>query len=183
MERLRRTFLDSACCGLLLAAILCASSQSQAQMSDNNREYRIKAAYLYNLIKFIRWPDNHNFKNQSTNICIYGSNPFGQQLAKLDDRRANGREIDIEQLDSDETDSHCDMIFIGREAPEFQELDEEVHNHHLLIGETDDFTNQQGIIALVVQENSVQLHINLSRAKQRGFKISGNLLEVATTIQ
>src|SRR4029079_60502 len=40
-------------------------------------EYRVKAAYLYNFVKYVEWPRNDK---SSILICIAGQNPFGDVL-------------------------------------------------------------------------------------------------------
>lgn len=151
-----------------------------------SREYKIKAAYLYNLIKFISWPNNStNSANiEPTDICVYGYNPFGSVLNKLTSRKAKGRPIDIYYLSTDTDNQHCEIIFIAKKNNiDRSFLNQTGSNSHLTVGEDTAFIEQGGLISLVVTHNNVQLQINHTKAKANGFQISGNLLEIAKSVR
>ncbi|MEE8058075.1 MAG: YfiR family protein [Pseudomonadales bacterium] len=157
-----------------------------------SREYKIKAAYLYNLIKFIHWPTRTSRQSSSqddipqlaTSICVYGKNPFSQHLNKLTTRQAKGRPIEISYIKKEEKLPRCDIVFIAKDSQFPTEILNELFKQPLLtVGESRSFLNSGGIIGLVVKNNKVQLQINLTQAKTIGFEISGNLLEIAKYIK
>ena len=154
-----------------------------------SREYKIKAAYLYNLIKFVNWfalaQSKMNAQGQ-TMICVYGHNPFASYLEKLSHRKAKGRGIKISYIALQDTPERCNVIFISEQNSERANLlnSSQIMGSPLLtVGENDSFVSDGGIVGLVVEDNSVQLQINLGLAKKAGFEISGNLLEIAEVIQ
>jgi len=171
----------------LLSVIICLAllsspveSRADAGVSE---EYQIKAAYLYNLIKFIQWPvDQANLL--VTKICVVGSNPFLTQLENLTSRTANGRPIEILYKPAMKRIEDCNILFIPKNFSDSKKLLHYITEKPILtVGEKPSFLEQGGIVSLVVASNKVQLHINQSRAKSVGFEISGNLLEVAKIVQ
>jgi hypothetical protein len=150
------------------------------------REYRIKAAYLYNLSKFITWPDEGaQDKSAPVMICVYGYNPFGQYLEKLQERTVKGRPIAIRYVNDHQPISGCQILFISQHnttTPKALTMSPS-SSPVLTVSDDEDFLNHGGLVALVTVNNNVQLDINLSRAKQAGFIISANLLEVARKIE
>ena len=160
-----------------------------------SREYKIKATYLYNLIKFIRWPNNE-LKNSDTNsppntavssttrICIYGHNPFSQYLDKLTLKKAKGKKISVKYIHRETVQPLCDMLFIAEQSQlTAEKLQELIQLPVLSVGESSEFLDIGGLISLTVKNNNVQLQINHSQAKAKGFEISSNLLEIAKRVK
>lgn len=154
-----------------------------------SREYKIKAAYLYNLIKFVNWPSAASSEMQTlghTSICVLGHNPFLTHLEKLGSRQARGRGIDVKYIVRLEPPHYCNIIFISGQNENSSQLlnnSQLMSPSALIVGEGADFVDGGGIVSLVVNNNNVKLRINLTQAKKIGFEISGNLLEVAEVVE
>ena len=166
----------------LLALLIVLPARSE----DLSREYRIKAAYLYNLSKFIVWPGEDTLpKEVPIKICVYGYNPFDNYLDKLRERPVRGRMIAIRYVQERESIDDCQMLFVSQHntatpkllnaAPPYPPI--------LTVSDDEDFLTRGGLVSLVTVNNNVQLDINLTRAKQTGFSVSANLLEIAHRIQ
>jgi hypothetical protein len=155
-------------------------SRSDIGTSD---EYKIKAAYLYNLIKFIQWPKDDKLL-LVTRVCIIGSNSILKPFTNLSHRKVKGRPIEIHyQSDSGRLD-RCNMLFIPSDYSNPENLLSLISSSAILtVGEKPSFLEQGGIVSLIVASNKIQLHINQSQAKSNGFEISGNLLEVARIVK
>ncbi|ARN75800.1 YfiR family protein [Oceanicoccus sagamiensis] len=148
-----------------------------------SREYKIKAAYLYNLIKFVNWPESEALSQSTTNICVFGDNPFDGHLNKLSSRKAKGRDIQITYLQPQQDNAACHILFIPRSASAEIAKHDKTKPQLLTVGEDKQFLEEGGLISLVVANNNVQLQINLTKAKELGFEISGNLLEIAKVVK
>ncbi|MCP3907205.1 MAG: YfiR family protein, partial [Oceanicoccus sp.] len=118
----------------------------------------------------------------TTNICVYRANPFDGHLNKLSSRKAKGREITINYLKTDDDRSNCHILFIPNAHADEIQLIEQSDQSILTVGENQSFLTDGGLISLVVANNNVQFQINLTKAKQLGFEISGNLLEIAKIV-
>lgn len=170
------------------------------------REYQIKAAYLLNLIRFVNWPVADSDIEQRTNICLLGKNPFGRHLERLNNLRANEKIIQVSYHDNhrdghliDDYEHHkvghseshtdlsqCEIIFISSDNTDQKmllDMANTVAQQALTVGEAEDFIDQGGLVALVVNYNRIELNINLSEAKRSGFEISGNLLEITQKVK
>lgn len=170
------------CLLLLLGPML----GSVARAEDISREYRIKAAYLYNLSKFITWPDEETLgKDVPVTLCIYGYNPFETYLDKLRERPVKGRTISIRNISENQSTDGCQLLFVSQHNASTPKLlaAPPPYPPILTIGDNQDFLLQGGMVALISINNNVQLDINLTRAKQAGLTFSANLLEVAHRIQ
>ncbi len=171
----------------LLSRYVCllAFMAAPALASDDivSREYKIKAAYLYNLIKFVNWPPSAELSTTTTRICVYGNNPFDGHLNKLSSRKAKGRNIQITYLETGQDQSGCHILFTPNSQKAATVHSESASDHLLTVGENNEFLDEGGLISLVVANNNVQLQINLTKAKMLGFEISGNLLEIAKIVK
>ena len=171
---------------IMLSLLAFCALASRAGTDDLSREYRIKAAYLYNLGKFITWPDEDNMpKNASITLCVYGYNPFDNYLEKLQERQIRGRSIAVRYVGEHDAVEGCQLLFISQHnttepkilsaPPPYPPI--------LTVSDDQDFLSRGGIVTLITVSNNVQLDINLTRAKAAGFNVSANLLEIAHRIQ
>jgi len=169
-----------------LSMLLALLVVSPARGEDLSREYRIKAAYLYNLTKFIVWPDEDTkTKNAPITICVYGYNPFENYLEKLRERPVRDRTIAIRYVEERQSVDDCQLLFISQHNTNVPKLLSAAPPYPfiLTVSDDEDFLARGGIVSLVTVNNNVQLDINLTRAKQTGFSVSANLLEIAHRIQ
>ena len=103
---------------LLVAAIASQAAGASSQSSDEHstKEYRVKAAFIYNFMKFIEWPketigkgaDDENSrepkkvddkKDEPITIGIVGDNPFGKAFGPIIKKKINNRKIVIREFE------------------------------------------------------------------------------------
>lgn len=172
---------------VLAAAIALPGSIVSAEPTEPAREYKIKAAYLFNLSKFIEWPEEKGQDAETPfTICVYGHNPFADSLEKLREHKVKGRSIAIHYVAENQPVDSCKLVFLSRDntAPVPKVLSNAGGNAPILsVSDDQNFLANGGLISLVTENNTVLLDINLTRAKQIGFNISANLLEIAHKVQ
>jgi hypothetical protein len=171
----------------LALAIALPGTLASAQSEEPAREYKIKAAYLFNLSKFIEWPEEKSQDAETPfTICVYGHNPFGDSLEKLREHKVKGRSIAIHYVAENQPVDSCKLVFLSRDntAAVPKALSNAGGNAPILsVSDDKNFLASGGLISLVTENNTVLLDINLTRAKQIGFNISANLLEIAHKVQ
>ena len=179
---------------LLLVAV---SGRTAFGGDDLPSEYRIKAAYIYNLIKFITWPDETTLDSSSPlNLCVYGYNPFGNYLEKLEQRQVRSHPLKVRYVAERQSSSGCHLLFISRYntslPPELEPAKKEVAGNTapanpppvlLTVSDDADFLSHGGLIALVDIGNNIHLDINLTRARKLDLQFSANLLEIARRLE
>src|SRR5438876_11931632 len=79
-----------------VACLLCRGTQEVLAQSLSSREYEIKAAYLYNFIKYVDWPSY----GDTITIGVLGNDPFGAALARLNGKIVKGRRLLVRPLDA-----------------------------------------------------------------------------------
>ena len=161
----------------IAAAVAVASRPLFAQ--DVTAEYRVKAAFLYNFVKFVEWP-----ADQSTEpliICVAGRNPFGTLLENMvRGETANGRRLVARVIL--EPDPDCEVVFVPEGAATGAYLRAARRNPTLTIGESSTFIAQGGIVRFYIDSGNVRFEINPGAAEQAGIRISSRLLELARIV-
>ena len=143
---------------------------------DISLEYRVKAAYLYNFIKYVEWPDR---QGGTLLICIAGQNPFGTVLEGLiRNERIHGLSLATKTILGFEPD--CNVIFTPSTSNIPVYLRESLGMPILTVGETPRFIEQGGIINFFVDKGgAVRFEINRTAADRAKLRISSRLLQFA----
>jgi len=154
---------------------------------DNDGEYRLKLAFLYNFAQFVQWPPEafHDPAAPLT-MCVAGQDPFqGEIEQSLSGRSVGGHPIEIKKLGPNDDPRACHMIFVRasekREAAKI--LAALKGSSTLTVGETRGFADLGGVINLTLDENKLRFEINLDAATQTRLKISSKLLALAKIVK
>jgi hypothetical protein len=173
----RAVLLFSVLCGLLLTALPLSAQESAPS------EYQVKAAFLYNFTKFVRWPDSaFPETNSPLQIGILGDNPFGASLElAVKGKSINGHPLMVHAVNSLAEMKLCQILFICKKPKRnvTDILTALQKTSVLTVGETDDFMNAGGMIRFIMENTKVRLEINDGAAVGAGLTISSKLLNVA----
>jgi hypothetical protein len=163
-----------------LIAVACA----QAQTAD---EYQVKAAYMYNFAKFVDWPaKTFDSPAQPIVFCVLGQTPLSRPLEDaLAGKVVEHRPLIFRQLSDSKQAGKCQILFIGSpdKKPLRQTLDEVKSFNLLTVGETQDFTDEGGVIRFVLDAGRVRLEFNLDAAEEAKLRISSKLLSLGKTMR
>jgi hypothetical protein len=162
----------------LFAALACVLAVPPAQAQDTPLEYQVKAAYLYNFVKFIEWPPRA--VNGTLTICTAGRNPFGDGLDDI----VRGESIDGHAIAARVVatpQAACNVVFVPRDVIAGEYLRAARTAPVLTVGESDDFIAQGGIINFVRDAGMIRFEIDQGAAMRTGLHISSRLLRLART--
>ncbi len=166
----------------MLAAPPCASPQS-----DDESEYRVKLAFLYNFAQFVQWPtDAFPGPSGPLTICVAGEDPFkGEPEQGLSHRATGTHPLTVRRLKPEEDPRACQMIFVrSTEKKVVPRIFSAIKGSSTLtVGESKGFAERGGIINLTLQENKLHFEINIDAANQTRLKISSKLLALATIVK
>ena len=84
---------------VLLTCLLVADAYPESN-SAQYKEYEVKAAFMYNFLKFIDWPEEKMASNGNQIIIgIIGQDPFGSAADILKDKKVEDRNVVIKRFD------------------------------------------------------------------------------------
>lgn len=179
-----RSLVCACCCAVLL---LFGNDTARANGPVISKEYKLKAAFLYNFTRFVDWPASQ-FASDSSPIVIavLGTNPFGEELHEVvRDRTVNGRPIEIFHLASPAGAPQVHAVFIAdREDASLEKDIRDLHTAGVLtVGESDRFFRLGGIVTFIRAGDKVRFQINMTSAGVARLKVSSQLQKLAVSVR
>jgi hypothetical protein len=163
-----------------------ATVQAQ-QVTTIDREYTIKAAFLYHFLTYIDWPEGTFVDSkQPFVIGVYQTDPFGAVLDKIAaTKNVEGRPIEIRRLQSTDKLLECHIVFMAgtvEAAVQQNVLGLLANSHVLCVGETEDFVELGGAAQFFVEGNKVRFAFNTDVVDRSNLKVSSKLLSLAKIV-
>jgi hypothetical protein len=168
---------------LFLSVGFCAST---LMAQTTAKEYRIKAAFLFNFAHYVEWPaDTFKDADSPLTYCIVGDDPFEGVLDQsLNAKSVGTRPLRVQHLKPPEHFQGCQIVFIGtNEKKRITAILETLKQSPILVvGESNHFIQQGGTVGFLSEENTVRFEVNLDAAQRARLNISATLLSVAKTV-
>lgn len=145
-------------------AAICLALYVTPASADVNLEYKVKAAFLLNFVKFVEWPTQSTDKKE---LCVVGKNPFDDFLDDLLHSQPIG--VSARYLGSmDEVPTSC--IILYSQSGEFGQVKRDAAV--LTVSDSDSKTS--GIVFKIV-ENKVRFKVASEVLAERGLRASSKL--------
>jgi hypothetical protein len=145
-------------------------------------ERAVRAAFVYNLTKYVRWPD----QTREITVCAAGNDNMGPLLKKvIDGKDIDGRPIHVLLQPADANASRCDIVYVSKTAPTSTKtmLERTRGTAMLTVGEEDNFVRGGGMVGLVRIGDRIELEVNLEAVQAAGLSISSRLLDLAVIMR
>jgi hypothetical protein len=172
---------------LALVVALVAAPLLTAQAGP--KEQKIKAAYLYNFVKFIDWPDNaYSGAGAPTSICVLGDENFDGILEKaVLGKEVKGRGISVKVLGNGAAVPgavDCQVLFVAAsEEGRAGEVTGALGGSPVAtVGESNGFAASGGVLNFTTEGGKIKVELNMGAAGKAGLKVSGKLQQVATAV-
>ncbi len=168
---------------LLLLLVLGTPAWADAQ---DDLEYQVKAAFLFNFAKFAEWPaDAFEGPDDPITICVAGDDPFGESLdAVVRGETVSGRRLTVRRTQSLSKLKDCQIVFVPRsERARRRAILSSLEGTAVLsVGEDDGFLTDGGVVRFVLDQNRIRFEINLAAAEGNRLKLSSKLLRLARAV-
>ncbi len=167
---------------IIAGSVMCGAQRLHAK-SISPTEYEVKAAFIYNFIKFIEWPDNY-YPDGDMPICVLGGCPFGKSLENISGKIIKNKIVASKNIKSPQEAKGCYIVFIsGSERGHLAEILETFAGSNILtISDTKGFAEQGVVINLFIENNKVRFEVNIDAAGRAGLEISSKLLSLARVV-
>ena len=168
-----------------------------------SREYQIKAAILYNLLKFVDWPqDKTPDSNEPTIIGLIGHDPFLNSFDPILEENPEGKPVtirrfpgfnELEKAGRTEPDQphpqiqairESHLLFICRsEQQHWGKILKSTEGHGVLtVADSSGFLEAGGIINLLTDHDKIRFEVNVAVARRADLRIRSRLLRLAVRI-
>lgn len=171
---IRKTFAGAGRISLAICMLLAPTAHAEADL-----ETKVKAAYIYNLTRFVDWP---RLPADSMRICVIGNDQVGSVLGELGNRQVKDRPLKIEvNMPSDLTS--CQVLFISRSTRKWEDMLARLRGASVLtVGDQEGFARSGGMVGFYSEDGRIRLEINPPAARNANLKISSKLLELSRTV-
>lgn len=169
----------------LVLALLCAGSAALAQTTTRQwaSEYELKAAFIYNVIPFIDWPERA--VGDHFIIGFAGEGSMTAALANFfKDKRIGSKPIEVRNVHTLAELRGCNVLLLAYpDSSRMREALSQLRGTNVLtIGDGESFARSGGVVAFVPQENTFRLAVNERAAERAHLKISSKLLSMTKLV-
>lgn len=169
-----------------VASVTAVTTLPAAAQPPTADEYRLKAAVLYNFLKFVDPLRPTEDTRVERRLCVVGADPFGSTLDRaLEGKEVDGRPLSVHRYRDGGSAVDCDLVFLSfvEEQGYVESLRALAGRPILIVHEDRDFTPEGGTINLVVADGKVAFEVNLEAARRSGLRISSRLLQLASRVE
>ncbi len=171
---------------ILWMLCLCTDGPSRGHASEPGpaAEYLLKTAFLYNVAKFVEWPEDTSAPpGTPLTLCMTG-NAFGATIESLAGKPVQGRPLMIRTRPDKETQGTCDILFIEfKEPAQIAAMLDPIKDRPILTVCDQPSCAQQGIMVnLQRQHDKINIELNLEAAQRARLKFSSQLIKLAHVV-
>ncbi len=151
-------------------------------------EYKVKAAYLYNFLHFVVWPEDAPTQTSDTvNVLIVGDRAFRSIIVPMERRTVGGKRLDItlvSTLDARTDLKNYHLIYMAKVKPDRLRtlIPRVAHLPLLTVGEQSDFVESGGMIGFVSQEGKIKFVVNRAALKRGNLSMRSKALRLAEKV-
>jgi hypothetical protein len=170
---------------MLCFSALVALVDRSAAFAEPSSEYLVKAAFLFNFAKFVKWPES-DFPATSNAfiVCV-----LGDAAPAIDEtiggKTIRDKRIVVQHLAGLENAKRCQILFVsGSASAESAKILRPLDGESVLtVGEMNQFAERGGIVNFKTEDNRVRFEINPEAAARAGLELSSQLLKLAVIVR
>lgn len=150
-------------------------------VAAGQREYLIKAAFIYEMIRATQWP---KARAKDLAVCVLGRDPFGAAWQSIDGKPVGGRTLHVIALPDAKGFGACDVLFVGTsERVRWPQIHAALASRPILtMSEMAGFSRDGGMVTLMNVDNRLRFDVNLKAVHEAGLSINTDALEHANAI-
>jgi hypothetical protein len=167
---------------LALSLLLPGAFRGEAQAPT---EYQVKAAYVFNFLKFVEWPGDSQDSGSKWVVGVVGDSPVGEELTRLSEgKEVLGRSLQIKRMQGSDSVRDCNILFISpSEKRRWPSILSALRGSSVLtVADMEDFVGSGGMIQLFVEDTRVRMVVDVSATNRAKLKISSKMLLLARVV-
>ena len=176
---------------LTMGVVLMFCASLAFASSDTYPEHEVKAAFLYNFMKFTDWPEE---KTKDTNnpmtILVIGDYPECKTFKDIQSKSSESSSVRVrifksyEQINDPNILKQSHVLFIcSSEKKNIEKILDVVKDSQVLtVGEDKRFLELGGIVNFVKNEEKIRFEVNIPAATKANLKLRSKLLKLAKRV-
>jgi hypothetical protein len=174
-----------------IGAILPLCAHPAMADSETYPEHEVKAAFMYNFLKFTDWPEEKvPDENETMNIFVVGNYPECKTFKDIQEKTREGNPVRVrifksyEQMSDPNVLKECHLLYICKsEKKHITEILKLVKDSSVLtVGEYEGFLEAGGMINFVEYREKLRFEVNMSAAAEANLKLRSKLLKLAKRV-
>ncbi len=145
----------------------------------------VKADMLFNIVKFVQWPDNATAPKGELRFAILGDDELASVIAaSFSTRSIGGRQVFVRCIRRIEDAHDCQVLYIATsETPRVTQVLSTLTGKCILTtSDVPGFAAEGGMVNFVQENEKVRFEINPGSAEKARLKISAKLLALARIV-
>lgn len=152
--------------------------------AQENKEHMVKAAFIYNFVKFVEWPGAKAIANQtSIDICVMGGSEIMTTASVFKAASTPKLALSLVQENNIKAATeHCHVLYLGEGVHTENTLRSLKGVPLLTVSDSEDFVDKGGMVGFVMHDNKIKLEVNTRAVTQAGMRVDAQLLEIALRV-
>ena len=168
-----------------MAVGLACGAHSAAAQEFSAVEPQVKAAFLFNFLKFVEWPPDVLAGGPIT-VCVTGSPTVADSLkAAVKQRRPQEHDVAVAQIAADGSLKGCHLVYVADAHEETARR--WLANLHgstaFSVSDCERFARLGGVANFFVQDGRLRFAINVDAARRASLHISSRMLALAEIVK
>jgi hypothetical protein len=179
-----KRFLTIGLTFLILVHTAASSVAGQAKASTPT-ESQVKVAMIYNLAKFIEWPESILPNTAGTlQICYLGDSSLAGNIKQLQNKTVKNRTLVVKQVNRIEDVGSCQILIVGEEFRDRLSLitGSKRFQGVFTISDIEDFAVIGGMVQFYLKNGKIRFKINHAAFKKADLVVSAQVLKLATDV-
>jgi hypothetical protein len=170
----------------LLLAVHFSLANRNVYADQSLTQDQIKAAYLFNFLKFVKWPSDASADPRGKWVIgVVGDSPVGGELKRLvKGKSVEGRELLVKKFQALEDLRGCSILFVSASEEKYLPsiLNGLQGSSVLTVADIDHFIGHGGMIQFVTGGDRVRVDIDVGATGRARLKVSSKLLALAQAV-
>lgn len=148
-------------------------------------ESQVKVAMIYNLAKFVEWPESALPHTADTlRVCYLGDSPLADDINLLQNKTVKNRTLVVKQVNRIEDIGNCQILIVSEAFKNRLSFipDSKRFQGVFTVSDIDDFAADGGMVEFYQADGKIRFKINHGAFKEAGLVISAQVLKLATDV-
>lgn len=172
-------------CLICLPVLLCLFFHTGPAVAETG-EYQVKAAMIYNMIRFMDWPEEAlPASTPQFVVCVVGKGGLGSAVDALQGKQVKGKTVFVRPIPLSGGISGCQVLILSdQDKSSTASLLERTRSSMVLtVADSAGFARLGGTVGFVLQNGKVRFEINQTSAQRHRIRVSAQLLKLAQIVQ
>jgi hypothetical protein len=155
-------------------------------VAQGTPESALKAAFLYNFVKFAAWPTVAAAPDSALKLCVLGDEAVEVALEQtVKDRQVDGHALTVASMKVEGALGSCHLLYVtGLDRRSSLQLIERVKAAPVFtVSDLDAFAALGGVGQLFVENGKMRFALNPASAQRAGIHLSSKLLALARVVK